>query len=98
TFIWQHSSGVASINNLLNSFMANLRHTLLYYAVYLVRHFVLTHQRVEGFAPLEWNAVASPLGAVNGQDGTKDEFCVRLTSIWLSQLACTGVCTMTTRG
>jgi len=64
---------------------------LLDYAVYLVRHTGLTHQRVEGLAPLEWNAVASPLGVVNGQDDTKDEFCVRLTSTWFSQDACFGV-------
>jgi hypothetical protein len=67
------------------------RRTFLNNAVYLVRHIGLARQRVEGLAALEWNAVASPLGAVNGQDGTKDEFCVRLTSTWFSQDACFGV-------
>src|SRR5579859_7734526 len=59
-------------------------------AVYLARHIRLTHQRVEGLAALEWNAVASPIGAVNTQDGAKDEVCVRMTSIKLNQDACTG--------
>jgi hypothetical protein len=60
-------------------------------AVYLARHIWFTHQRVEGLAPLERNAVSSPLGAVDGQYGAKNKFCVRLTSTWFSQDACLGV-------
>ena len=58
-----------------------MRHKLLVYAVYLVRHICLTYQWVERLAPLERHAMTSPLGAANNQDRTKDEFCVRLTSI-----------------
>jgi hypothetical protein len=57
-----------------------LRHEVMDHAVYLVRHSRFTNQRIERLAPLERYAVTSPLGTVNGQDGTKDEFCVRLTS------------------
>jgi len=68
-----------------------MRHELMDTAVYLDRHIDVTHQRVERLAPLERYAVTSPLGTVNGQDGTKDEFCVRLTSTWFNQDACLGV-------
>ena len=54
------------------------------------RHIWLTHQRVQGLAVLESNAVTCPLRPVNGQDGAKDELCVRLNSIKLNQSACTG--------
>ena len=66
------------------------RHTILDDAVYLVRHFCTSDQRVEGLATLEWNAMTGPLGAVNSQDRAKDELCVRLSSINESQDACTG--------
>ena len=58
-----------------------MRQTIVDNAVYLVRHFRTSNQRVEGLATLERNAMTGPLGAVNSQDRAKDELCVRLSSI-----------------
>ena len=68
-----------------------MRRTTINTAVYLVRHIRVTDQWVDGLTALEWNAMMSPLGAVNGQDRAKDELCVRLSSTWFNQDACFGV-------
>jgi hypothetical protein len=47
-------------------------------------------ERVGGLAVVKWNDVTSPFEGVDGQDRAKDQFCVRLASIWFSQLAWKG--------
>ena len=56
------------------------RRTILDNAVYFIRHFRTSDQRVEGLAMLERNAMSSPFGAVDGQYRAKDKLCVRLSS------------------
>jgi len=68
-----------------------MRRTILNNAAYLVRHIRATDQWVDGLTALEWNAMTSPLEAVDGQDRAKDELCVRLSSTWFSHDACLGV-------
>lgn len=58
-----------------------MRRSFLNTAVYLVRHICAADQRVDGLTALEWNAMTSPLGAVNDQNCAKDQLCFRLTSI-----------------
>jgi hypothetical protein len=57
-----------------------LRHTILDHAAYLVRHFRVPDEWVDGLAVPKWNAVASPFRAVNAQDCAEDKLCVRLSS------------------
>jgi hypothetical protein len=71
----------------MNAQVHPLRRTILNTAAYLVRHIRVPDEWVDGLAVPKWNAVTSPFRAVNTQDCAEDKLCVRLSSIWLSQLA-----------
>lgn len=56
----------------------------------LLDTFNLSTKRVDRLTMVQWHDVTNAGGAVDRHDGAEDQFCVRLTSMRLSQLELVG--------